>query len=56
MVINSSFLCLKDKENVMFGLKMNGSELKGRKIRVYKARSQDEVSTGDSLVDLISFV
>ena len=30
----------------MFGLKMNDSELKGRKIRVYKARSQDEVSSG----------
>jgi len=41
-----AYVHFQDKENVMFGLKMNDSELKGRKIRVYKARSQDEVSNG----------
>ena len=33
----------------MFGLKMNGSEFDGRKLRVFKAKDKKEVNTTDTM-------
>jgi len=40
-----AYIRFKGKENVMFGLKMNGSEFDGRKLRVFKAKDKEEVNT-----------